>query len=660
MFGSGQRETTVPPPRDHGLEESCQGWATREDIRAIEAVPLERRWPAPTVYALLRQTASAFPERPAISFQLRAGPRDYAETLDWATLADRVTRAANLFRRLGVGERDVVACLLPNCNETVFAFLGGLTAGVVAPVNPLLDVSHIAAILREVRARVLVTLAPFPRTDIARKAHEAAAAAGTVETILEVDLRRYLAAPLAWVVPLMRPRTRRAQGVRTLDFSAALMAEDGAALGFAETDGDRVAACFHTGGSTGMPKVALHRQRGMIYNGLIPKLALATEREVLICPLPLFHVFGAYPILMACLASGAHMVMPTPAGYRGEGVMDNFWKLVERWGVTFMVMVPTAAAALVQRPVDADVSTLKYALCGSAPMPPELFRRFEAATGVRILEGYGMTEATCLISFNPVRGERKIGSVGLPIPYTEVRVFELEPEGEVRRECATDESGEICVRGPGVFAGYLEPALNERLYAEPGHWLRTGDLGRFDSDGYLWITGRAKDIIIRSGHNIDPALIEEALAAHPQVAIVGAVGQPDAYAGELPCAYVELVGGASVSAEELMAFARAKVPEDAAIPKHIEILDELPKTAVGKVLKPMLRKLAIRRVLGTALAEAGLEAGIDVVEDKSRGLVARVTPRDGLDEDRVREVLGNFALPWEVVRKDGRGGTDRR
>jgi acyl-CoA synthetase (AMP-forming)/AMP-acid ligase II len=643
----------VSPPQDHRLKESRDGWATREEVRAIEAVPLEARWPAPTVYALLRQTAAEFPQRPAISFQLRSGPRDRAETLSWATLADRVTRAANLFRRLGIGEREVVGYLLPNCNETVFAFLGGLTAGIVAPVNPLLDVSHIAAILREVRARVLVTLAPFPRSDIAAKAHEAAAAAGTVETVLEVDLKRYLAPPLSWVVPLVRPRTRRAPGVRTLDFSAALLGEDGAALGFAEPDGDRVAACFHTGGTTGTPKVALHRQRGMIYNGLVPRLAVASERDVLICPLPLFHVFGAYPILMACLASGAHMVMPTPAGYRGEGVMDNFWKLVERWGVTFMVMVPTAAAALMQRKVDADVSTLKYALCGSAPMPPELFRRFEAATGVRILEGYGLTEATCLVAFNPIRGERKIGSVGLPIPYTDVAIFEIGPEGEIRRECATDEAGEICVRGPGVFAGYLEPALNERLYAEPGHWLRTGDLGRFDADGYLWITGRAKDIIIRSGHNIDPALIEEALAAHPKVAFVGAVGQPDAYAGELPCAYVELTDEGGVTAEELMAFARANVPEDAAIPKHIEILRELPKTAVGKVLKPELRKLAIRRVLGAALAEAGLQAGIEVAEDKSRGLVARVTPCDGLDEGRVREVLGNFALPWEVVRQGG-------
>ncbi len=633
---------------DRMSDEAAVGWATLEDIRAIEAVPLAERWPAETVYAMLRRTAEAHPERPALSFQLRSGPRARAETLDWAQLAGMVTRAANLFRRLGVGEDATVAYVLPNCNEAVMALLGGLTAGVVAPVNPLLDTRQIAAILRENGARVLVTLAPFPRTDIAQKAHAAAEEAGCVETVLEVDLAHYLGWPLSWAIPFMRPACRRAGGVTVRGFRAALAGEDGGELGFAEGDGARVAAHFHTGGTTGTPKVARHRQRGMVYNGLIPKLAMATERDVLICPLPLFHVFGAYPILMCCLATGAHMVMPTPAGYRGDGVMDNFWALVERWGVSFMVMVPTAAAALMQRRVNADVSTLKYALCGSAAMPRELFRRFEAATGVRILEGYGLTEATCLLSFNPVRGERRIGSVGLPIPYTEVQILECDEDGAVRREVPADEIGEICVRGPGVFPGYLEDAFNEGLFTPEG-WLRTGDLGRIDAEGYLWITGRSKELIIRGGHNIDPALIEEALLGHPAVALAGAVGQPDAYAGELPAAYVELAEGARVSDEELLAFAGREIPEDAAVPKHVEILDELPTTAVGKVHKPELKKRAIARVFTAALAEAGIAAEIEVVEDRKRGLLARVTPTDGSGEDRVAAVLDDFARPWELA-----------
>ena len=628
---------------------SGQGWSTLADVRAIEATPLADRWPDDTVYAMLRQTAAAYPDRPAISFQIKSGPRDKAETLDWTRLADRVTRTANLFRRIGIGEGDVVAYLLPNCNEAVLALLGGVTAAIVKPINPLLDVAQIAALLSESGVRALVTLAPFPKTDVASKAHAAVALAPTVETVLEVDLKRYLSPPLSWLIPLLRPKVTRGHNARVLDFNAALMAEDGSALTFTEGDGDRVAAYFHTGGTTGMPKIAQHRQRGMVYNGMIPAMSTISHTDVLICPLPLFHVFGAYAILMACVASGAHMVMPTPAGYRGEGVMDNFWALVERWQVSFMVMVPTAASALMQRPINADVSSLKYALCGSAPLPVELYKRFEAATGVKILEGYGMTEATCIISINPAEGERKIGSVGLPVPYTEVKILDCETDGTIRRELGTDQIGEICIGSPAVFPGYTEPTRNVGLFAEPGHYLRSGDLGRIDADGYLWITGRAKDLIIRGGHNIDPAMIEEALAGHPAVAFVGAIGQPDAHSGELPCAYVELIDGATATVEELIAFADRAVPEDAAVPKYLEVMDELPKTAVGKIFKPALRKMAIARVYRAALAEAGIAAKIEVAEDKTRGLIAWVTPASGADQTQIGAVLGRFTPPWEMA-----------
>ena len=215
------------------------------------------------------------------------------------------------------------------------------------------------------------------------------------------------------------------------------------------------------------------------------------------------------------------------------------------------------------------------------------------------------------------------------------------------RECGTDEVGEICVANPGVFEGstYTEVDKNRSLFAE-GRYLRTGDLGRIDAEGYLYITGRAKDLIIRGGHNIDPAVIEEALMGHDAVGFVGAIGQPDAHAGELPCAYVELVKGANVTVAELMDYAKSHVQERAAVPKHIEILDELPKTAVGKVFKPDLRRKAIARIYDAALAEAGLSARVaEVAEDKKRGLVARLAPR--ADEAKVAELLGQFTCAWE-------------
>src|SRR5690606_15478545 len=287
----------------------------------------------------------------------------------------RVTRAANLFRALGVGEGDVVAYLLPNCLETVATLLGGAVAGIVNPINPLLEPEQIGAILRETGAKVLVTLKAFPKTDVAQKAAEAVKHAPNVQTVLEIDLNRYLTPPKSWIVPLVRPKNPVSHKADVKDFNAECRRMPADRLTFEDSAGDRIAAYFHTGGTTGLPKVAQHRYSGMVYNGWLGGTLLFDETDVLICPLPLFHVFAAYPVLMSVIASGAHVVFPTPAGYRGDGVFDNFWKLIERWKVSFLITVPTAIAALMQRPVNADVSTLRIALSGSAALPMELYAR---------------------------------------------------------------------------------------------------------------------------------------------------------------------------------------------------------------------------------------------------------------------------------------------
>ncbi|MEC8630257.1 MAG: acyl-CoA synthetase [Pseudomonadota bacterium] len=620
-----------------------------DHVKAIEAeMPWADRDVPETLYQQLTQTAAKFPTRSAISYQQFSGPKDKAETLTWTDLHAAVTRAANMLRAIGVGENDVVAYVMPNCNETAVALLAGATAGIVNPINPLLEPEQISAILRETNARVVVTIKSLPKTDVAQKVAEAVEHAPHVTTVLEVDLVRYMTPPKKWIAPLIRPKNDRIHHADVFDFNAECAKHAGDKLTFAES-GDRIGALFHTGGTTGMPKVAQHKHSGMIYNGWLGHRMLFNENDTLICPLPLFHVFAAYPILMSVLASGAHVVFPTPAGYRGDGVFDNFWKLVERWKVTFVITVPTAIAALMQRPVDADVSSLRYAFSGSAPLPVELYNRFEKATGVTICEGYGLTEATCLVSINPPEGRKKIGSVGLPFPHTDVKILQCDDCGTIVRECGVDEVGEICVANPGVLTGqtYTDQSKNEGLFAGETY-LRTGDLGRLDEDGYLYITGRAKDLIIRGGHNIDPAEIEEALAGHPAVAFVGAIGQPDSFAGELPCAYVELVDGAEVEASELRDYARKHIHERAAVPKHVEILDELPKTAVGKVFKPDLRKRAITRVYNAALAEAGHAVTVrEVREDKKRGLVAVLAPEGEVDEDAVRHLLGEFTRPWD-------------
>ena len=623
-------------------------FTSRADRDAIEQeMTWEARGEPASVYQMIQRTASDHGSRNAVSFQIESGPKTRAETLTWDQLRAKTAQAANLFRSLGIGETDVVAYLLPNSNETVFTLLGGMTAGIVNPINPLLEVDQIAAILRETNAKVLVTLKAFPKTDVPQKAAAAVKLAPNVKTVLEVDLLRYLGPPKSWIVPLIRPKNPADHNASVQSFTDA-MAGQPTELAFQESAGDRVGAYFHTGGTTGMPKVAQHQHSGMVYNGWLGARLLFDAESTVLCPLPLFHVFACHPILMSMIASGAHVVFPTPAGYRGDGVFDNFWKLVERWRATFIIGVPTAFSALMQRPVDADLSSIKQAFSGSAPLPVELFKRFEQACGVEVIEGYGLTEATCLVSCNPIGGgEKKIGSVGIPFPYTDVRILKDGADGP--QDCATDEVGEICISNPGVFAGqtYTQVEKNADLF-HFGNYLRTGDLGRLDGDGYLWITGRAKDLIIRGGHNIDPAEIEEALAGHPAVAMVGAIGQPDAHSGELPCAYVELVAGGTATPEELQAHAEKHISERAALPKYIEIIDELPKTAVGKVFKPDLRRSAITRIYDAALEKAGQPARVThVIEDKKRGLVAKLSGRSSSDEAVVKETLGAFTRPWD-------------
>ena len=625
-------------------------FATAADCDAIEnEMPWADRKVPVTVYEQITRTRGAHGARPAISFQLFSDPGAKAETLSWDAYHRKVTQAANLFRSLGVGQDDTVAYILPTINETAVTLFGAMTAGIVNPINPLLEPEKLAGILRETNAKVVVTIRAFPKTDVAQKVAEAVANAPNVKTVLEVDLLRYLTPPKSWIVPLIRPKNEVRHNARVLDFASELARQPADKLTFDLAKEDRVCAYFHTGGTTGLPKVAQHKASGIMYNGWIGSELLMTEKDVILCPLPLFHVFAAYPIMMSALCAGSHVIFPTPQGYRGDGVLDNFWKLIERWRATYIVTVPTALSALMQRKVNADITSLRNGFSGSAALPTELYKRFEKATGVAIVEGYGLTEATCLVSANPPEGEKKIGSVGIPFPYTDVRILDCASNGDINRECGTDEVGEICISNPGVFEGstYTEEAKNLGLYAE-GRYLRTGDLGRMDADGYLWITGRAKDLIIRGGHNIDPAMIEEALLSHPAVAFAGAIGQPDATAGELPCAYVELVADAKVTTKELMEHAADRIAERAAIPKHVEVLDELPKTAVGKVFKPDLRRRAITRVFDAEFADNKLNARVaDVVEEKKRGLVAKIERKGEVDEARVKEVLGNYAVPWD-------------
>jgi len=324
---------------------------------------------------------------------------------------------------------------------------------------------------------------------------------------------------------------------------------------------------------------------------------------------------------------------------------------VERYKVTSFSGVPTIYAALLQVPSEGrDLSSLRFALCGAAPMPVELIRQFEAKTGLTVIEGYGMTEGTCGTSCNPRGGERRPGSIGLRLPYCELKSVILGGDGQYLRDAAVDEIGNICLRGPTVFKGYLQASKNKDIWVD-GDWFNTGDLGRIDADGYIWLTGRSKDLIIRGGHNIDPQMIEEALHRHPAVAMAAAVGKPCLKAGELPVVYIQLKPGMQASEAELLAHAAQHVPERAAVPKDVWLLDAIPVTAVGKTFKPALRLDAIRRVLEDETRHLSPAPRIEVIADDRFGQKARLFV-GGVDLDSraaLADRLGGYAVQVELL-----------
>jgi fatty-acyl-CoA synthase len=294
--------------------------------------------------------------------------------------------------------------------------------------------------------------------------------------------------------------------------------------------------------------------------------------------------------------------------------------------------------------VDADISTLRLPIVGASPLPSSVREDFAARTGRRLLEGYGLTEATCATTFTPP-GEERQGSVGRVLPGQQVKAVRIGDDGSWT-DCVPGQAGVLMIGGPAVFAGYVTdprpggPRVSREGIVRDG-WLNTGDLGHVNADGFVYLTGRAKDLIIRGGHNIDPRVIEEALLGHPAVAAAAAVGRPDRHSGEVPVAYVVPGGPGRFDEAELLAWASAAIGEPAARPKRIYPIDAIPVTTVGKQFKPALAADAAARAVTEALAEAGLADTRAAAVHEDGRLVIAVT---AADPRRVHEVLAGFPL----------------
>ena len=589
------------------------------DIAAIERTPLSDAIDVWTTRDLIALSAADFADKPAFHFLAEGNADETPLTVTYRELGQRMIQAANMFHAMGVGAGDTVAYLLPNLPETIYTILGGTAVARVAPVNWMLEPDHIVHILESIGAKVLVTIGPTPGFDIWDK----------VQAVL--------------------PRlAHKPKVLRLRCFNKLMSRQRSDAFDFDRTiDPNEPALFLHTGGTTGKPKLARLTHRGIAYHCWANAIAKGlSHTDTVFAGGPLYHTGGVILDVFSTYGIGTTSVIMTPMGFRNRSVIANYWKIAERYGLTVLNAVPTVLATLVNNAGNGVRHTLRpYMGTGSAPLPVEVAKRVEAVFGIRPLSTYGATEFTCLITCPPRDGDPKYGSCGLPYAHSRFRTVILDSDGKHVRDCAADEIGAIVLKGPGVIPGYVDDADNAKLFVDKD-WLVSGDLGRIDADGYLWITGRLKDVIIRGGHNIDSRVIEETLAAHPAVALAAAVGKPDAYAGELPVAYVQLKPGVTAVADEIRDFAKAHIPERAAAPVEVTILDALPLTSIGKIYKPPLRHDAAQLAFELALGD--LATKIVITDDDKTGARAVVTLRDPNDREQVRNLMGRYTMAFEI------------
>ncbi|UXA18100.1 acyl-CoA synthetase [Mycobacterium sp. SMC-4] len=567
-----------------------------DDLAAIEQIPLSRRGlPACTYEAVLR-AAQLWPNRTAVTVLPDGTNYQAGAQRTYGDLAADVTRAAKVLRESGVRRQDAVLLISPNCEELITATLAAQAAGIAAPINGSLSGEQVAELARLSGARVLITAAPELDPDgVERAAH--LAGAGLIDTVLL--LRPTLADGPAGDPPEI-------PGVTVAHLSALADTHTAEPLQDGHAEPDDLAALFHTGGTTGMPKLAAHTHGNEVSDAwMVAVNADLDEDAVVFAALPLFHVNALIVTLLAPLLRGQPVVWAGPLGYRDVGLYQNFWRLVEHHRLAAMSAVPTVYAVLAQIPVDADISTLTSAVSGASALPETVRQDFLDATGVALVEGYGLTEATCA-SARSFADHPRPGAVGQRMAYQQVKTVEIADDG-TWHDLPAGQVGTLALSGPTIFPGYVT-ARTDDGYLLDGRgvlrdgWLDTGDLARVDDDGFIYLAGRAKDLIIRGGHNIDPALIEDALLAHPDVTAAAAVARPDVHSGEVPVGFVTVRPGADITGEELTSFAAECITERAAVPKDVTIIEAIPVTDVGKPYKVPLRAMAAEQALADALA----------------------------------------------------------
>jgi fatty-acyl-CoA synthase len=538
----------------------------------------------------------------------------------------------------------VISVILPNVLEFYYVYWGGEAAGIVNPLNYMLEPSSIVNLCIAAKTKVLVV--PGEETgdigaDIWRKIRAVRKDLTGLKAIVTIggpgDEKNLIYG--------YEETINRFQGER-LDSGRVI-------------DRDDTSSMLYTGGTTGTPKLAIRSHFNEVSIPFITNLYNQTLHpgEVVFACTPLFHTLGPVAEGTFAFSVGGHVLVLTHIGLRDSAIVKNIYKIIDHYKAVCSFLVPTILYTLIDTPVnDADISSFRWVSIGGSPLSKEIIYKWESKTSAKILQCYGLTEATAFTSMDPLDGERRVGSTGLRLPYLQQRVFVLDENGAIVREAEQQEIGTICIKGPTIMKGYMDPDHNKRAFAKEG-WLNTGDLARQDADGYFWLTGRSKELIRRSGHNIDPAVIEHPLYKLEGIHLVAAVAKPDSYAGEVVSLYVQLKPGHNVTKEDIMDYLKQHIGERAAIPKEIIFIDSMPLTTVGKIFKPALHWDTVRRTLEGELSVLRDEVelcSVSVGEDKAVGTLATVTAKANAGterehvEKRIREILAPYAVRYRV------------
>lgn len=455
------------------------------DIENIESIPIHERVKDQNTYAADEKGATLNADGIALSFLPSGETYDKPLQLTYRELIQKIRQCANMFYDLGVGPNDVVTFLLPNIPQTHFVLWGAEIAGIVNPINPLWEPATIRDLCNAAQTKVLVALGELPGTEIW---HKVAAIKDEIPSLRHI----------------LKVMGTNDVSETVLNFDQTLEKYPGGRLQFDRgIRPDDVSSLYHTGGTTGTPKLAQRTHFNEVCMAWMLQVMGGIEQDsTIMCGLPLFHVNATSVTGLAPFYAGAHVVLLSPAGFRDPSIIKNFYKIVETCKANTFSTVPTALSALMEVPVgDSDISSLQYVFCGAAPLSVEVFERFEKHTGMKILEGYGLTEGACASAINPRDGDRKAGSIGIRVPCQQMKSMILGEDGKYVRDAAPNEIGAVVIKGPNVFKGYLDEDHNKGAWVDED-WFNTGDLDRQDENGCFWLTGREKELIIRDDRTV--------------------------------------------------------------------------------------------------------------------------------------------------------------